>query len=70
MDFLYTPNSIANTKRLLLIAPTDNQNAVILFDNGERVYVSPENAKLLVDAVAGLSPTNSSDSPASKTSVS
>jgi hypothetical protein len=70
MDFLYTPNSIANTKRLLLVAPTDNQNAVILFDNGERVYVSPENAKLLVDAVAGLSPAKPSNASNSQTGVS
>jgi hypothetical protein len=70
MDFFYTPNSVANVKRLLCIAPIDHENAVILFDSGERVHVSPENAKLLVDAVAGLSPAKSANTPTSKTSVS
>lgn len=59
MDFLYTPNSIVNTQKLLLVIPTDNQNALILFDNGERVHVSNENAKLLVDAVRSSASANS-----------
>ena len=45
MDFLYTPNSIANTTRLLLVAPADSDSSLILFDNGERVYVSRDDAK-------------------------
>lgn len=51
MDFLYTSNSIANTKRLLLIAPETADGSLILFDNGERVRVSRDDAKQLVDAV-------------------